>query len=248
MAGHSKWSNIKHRKARQDKRRARLFTKLIREITVAAREGGGDPDYNPRLRLAIERASNANMPKDNIENAIKKGTGELEGVDYEEYTYEGYGPESTAFFIEAMTDNKNRTVSEVRHLFDKHGGNLGADGCVAWQFDRRGLVQVLTSSVEDADTFQLEMIELGATDLGQGEDEDGEPVWEVYSAYEDLHKLNESIQKTGYEISDSMLTRVPTNTVPLTEEQADKVMAFYEVIEDHDDIQNVYTNFEVSET
>ncbi len=248
MAGHSKWSNIKHKKAREDAKRAKIFTKLVREIIVAAREGGGDPDYNARLRLGIERAKDANMPNDNIENAIKKGTGELEGVDYEEYTYEGYGPAGTAFFIEAVSDNKNRTVSEMRHLFDKHGGNLGADGCVAWQFERRGLILVDIGSVDDADTFQLEMIECGATDFERGEDDEGHDVWKVYSTYESFNEVNDAIRESGNEVSDSMLTRIPTNEVDIdSEDDAEKVLDFYGLIDDHDDVQNVYANFSVAD-
>lgn len=254
MAGHNKWSKVKRKKAVLDAKRSKIFTKIIREITVAAREAGGDPDFNPRLRLAIDHANAANMPKENIENAILKGTGELEGVDYEEYTYEGYGPSGTAFFIEAMTDNKNRTVSEVRYLFDKHGGNLGADGCVAWQFDRRGMVVVDAASVEDGEVFQLELIELGAQEFvrsesGANDDVEGDFVWEVHTTYDDFAQVDERIRQTDYEVTESMLTRIPTSVVKIeTVKEAERVMAFYDLLDEHDDVQNVYANFEIDES
>jgi YebC/PmpR family DNA-binding regulatory protein len=249
MAGHNKWSKVKRKKAVLDAKRSKIFTKIIREITVAARETGGDPELNPRLRLAIDHANAANMPKENIENAIKKGTGELEGVDYEEYTYEGYGPAGTAFFIEAMTDNKNRTVSEVRHLFDKHGGNLGADGCVAWQFDHRGMVIVDASTVKDNEHFQLHMIELGAQEFGQGEDDDGNAVWEVHTTYDDFAQTDERIRQTDYKVLESSLTRIPTSVVKIeTVKEAEQVMNFFDLLDDHDDVQNVYANFEIDES
>ena len=248
MSGHNKWSTIKHKKAREDARRGAAFTKLIREITVAAREGGGEIDYNPRLRLAVERAQAANMPKDNIERAIKRGTGELEGVNYEEHTYEGYGPDGVAIMIEAMTDNKNRTVAEIRHLFSKYGNGLGADGCVAWQFERKGMVVVDPESVVDEEEFQLELMELGVEDIQRGEDEDGNMVWEIVTAYDQLHAVDSATRAAGYKVKSSELTRIPSNMVPLADAaSAARVIKFYEMVDDHDDVQNVYANFEISD-
>jgi YebC/PmpR family DNA-binding regulatory protein len=249
MAGHSKWSNIKHKKKKQDRRRAKIWNKLIRELTVAAREQGGDPEFNPRLRLAIERAKNANMPKDNIENAIKRGTGELEGVDYEEYTYEGYGPGGVALFIEVTTDNKNRTVADLRNILEEHGGNLGEDGCVAWQFERRGLVQVDADSVDDADEFLLEVIGMGAERLEESvyvdDDEEEEvPVWSVYTEFETLHDVLDGLEQAGYKVRDASPIRQATQTIDLDREQVSDYLELHEALDDHDDVHEVYSNLE----
>lgn len=253
MSGHNKWSKIKHKKQKRDRRRAKLFNKLIREITVAAREGGGDPEYNPRLRMAIDRAHEADMPKENIERAIKRGTGELEGVDYEEQTYEGYGPAGVAVFVEAMTDNNNRTVAELRHLFDTYDGNLGEDGCVAWQFDRRGMVLVTQRSVEDRDDFMLEAIDYGATDMEEDEvlpdseksDPEPLPVYVLYTEFEDLHKVDEELRDADYEIKESRPVRLPTQTTELDVDEAKSFLKFFEELDDHDDVQYAYANFEI---
>jgi YebC/PmpR family DNA-binding regulatory protein len=257
MAGHSKWSNIKHKKKKKDRRRAKIFNKLIREITVAAREQGGDPEFNPRLRLGMERAKNANMPKDNIENAIKRGTGELEGVDYEENTYEGYGPNGIAIFIEAMTDNLNRTIAELRYIFEEHDASLGEDGCVAWQFERRGLIQVDQASVDDRDAFLLEVIEMGGQEieestyeLDDNDDHDQDspdevPVLSVYTAFESLHDVLDGLEAARYKIRDASPVRVATQTMSLDDEDLDAFLAFYEAVDDHDDVQEVYANLEL---
>ncbi|MFB6262651.1 MAG: YebC/PmpR family DNA-binding transcriptional regulator, partial [Bradymonadaceae bacterium] len=227
MSGHNKWSKIKHKKQKRDRRRAKLFNKLIREITVAAREGGGDPEYNPRLRVAIERAHEADMPKVNIERAIKRGTGELEGVDYEEHTYEGYGPEGVAVFVEAMTDNNNRTVAELRHLFDTYDGDLGEDGCVAWQFERKGQVLVTQDSVADEDAFLLEAIEYGAEEMEEStytpesekDDPDDIDVYVLTTGFEELHEVDEELRAADYEVKESKPIRTPTQTVELTRDE-----------------------------
>ncbi len=251
MAGHSKWSNIKHKKKKQDRRRAKIFNKLIREITVAAREQGGDPEFNPRLRLAIERAKEANMPKDNIESAIKRGTGELEGVNYEEYTYEGYGPFGIAVFIETMTDNKNRTVADLRNILEEHGGNLGEDGCVAWQFERKGLIQVDVASVDDPDAFMLEIIDMGAQEMKESTYEtekdtepDFVPVFEVYTEFEALHDVLDELEDAGYKVRDASPVRIATQTVDVDRDQLDDYFEFYAALDDHDDVQDVYSNLE----
>ncbi len=253
MSGHNKWSKIKHKKKKRDRRRAKIFNKLIREITVAAREGGGDPEYNPDLRMAIERAHEADMPKENIERAIKRGTGELEGVDYERHTYEGYGPAGVAVFVEALTDNTNRTVSELRHLFDTHDGNLGEDGCVAWQFDRKGEILVDKGSIDDEETFQLEIIELGAQEIDEQmftpESEKKNPddieVYQIFTGFEELADVDEHLREEGYEIKRSKPVRLPTQTVELNRDESEKFLEFYRQLDDHDDVQDAYANCEM---
>ena len=250
MSGHNKWSKIKHKKQKKDRRRAKIFNKLIREITVAAREGGGDPEYNADLRMAIDRAHEADMPKENIERAVKRGTGELEGVDYERQTYEGYGPEGVAVFVEALTDNNNRTVAELRHLFDSYNGNLGEDGCVAWQFDRKGEVIVDKSSIEDDETFQLEVIEYGAQEIEEmmftpqsdKDNPDDIEAYQIFTDFTDLHEVDEKLQEAGYEIKRSKPVRLPTQTVELDEKGAEKFLNFYHELDDHDDVQDAYAN------
>jgi YebC/PmpR family DNA-binding regulatory protein len=250
MSGHNKWSKIKHKKQKRDRRRAKLFNKLIREITVAAREGGGDPEYNPRLRVAIDRAHDADMPKDNIEKAIKRGTGELEGVDYEEETYEGYGPAGVAVFVRALTDNNNRTVAELRHLFDTYEGDLGEDGCVAWQFERRGEIKVPQSSVDDEDDFLLETIEYGAIEMEEStftpdsEKKDPEDigVYAIYTDFTDLHDVDEALREADYEVKETRPVWSPTQTVELDRDDAETFLEFYHELEDHDDVQSAFAN------
>lgn len=238
MAGHSKWANIQHRKARVDAKRAKIFTRMVKEITVAARLGGGDPAGNPRLRQAIQDARSANVPNDNIERAIGKGTGELEGVSYEECTYEGYGPDGVAVLVEAVTDNRNRTVAEVRHLFSRYGGSLGENGCVAWMFERRGFVSLDRGSMEEEDFMTL-ALDLEAEDL----DTEGE-AYTLFSAPEDYHRILGSLAERGLEPRSKELAMIPKSTVELSPERLEKVQAFIEALEDHDDVQDVWSNFE----
>lgn len=253
MSGHNKWSKIKRKKQKRDRRRAKLFNKLIREITVAAREGGGDPEYNPRLRVAIDRAHEADMPKDNIENAIKRGTGELEGVDYEEQTYEGYGPAGVAVFVRALTDNNNRTVSELRHLFKTYDGNLGEDGCVSWQFEPRGEILVEQDSVDDDDAFLLEAADMGAMSIEEStfepesekQDPDPIPVYAVYTGFEDMHEVDEQLRDADYEVRDTRPVQKPQQHVELDQEEADTFLEFYTELDDHDDVQAAFANCEL---
>lgn len=242
MAGHSKWSNIKHKKEREDARRGKLFTKLSRQITVAAREGGPDPGMNPRLRLAIEQARAANMPMDNIERAIKRGTGELEGESYEELIYEGYGPGGVAILLEIMTDNRNRTASEIRHLFSRHGGSLGESGCVAWMFTRRGVITFDRQAVIDEDTFMLEALEAGAEDVLVEDD-----FIEVHTEPALLHEVKEKLAAAGYEATAAEPRRIPSTTVEVSGETAQKLFKLLEALEDHDDVQSVSSNFDVAD-
>ncbi len=242
MAGHSKWANIKFRKERQDSKRGKIFTKLIKEVTVAARTGGGDPNMNPRLRQAMQAAKQNNMPSKNIENAIKKGTGEMPGVIYEEVTYEGYGPGGVAIYIECLTDNKNRTVSEVRHLLSKHGGNLGASGCVGWMFDRKGVIRVLKENYEEEE-LMLAAIEAGAEDL-VSEDE----FYEIFTNFESLDDVRSTLEEAGIQIASSEPTFIPQNTQPLEGKQAEQMIKLMEALEDNDDVQNVYANFDIDES
>ena len=243
MAGHSKWHNIRHKKAKQDAKRGQLFTKLLREITVAARQGGGDPEFNPRLRIAIEKAKKANMPIENIERAIKRGTGELEGVSYEEVVYEGYGPEGVAIIVECLTDNRNRTTSEVRHLFTKHGGNLGASGCVSFLFEEKGVILVPKDSISEEELFE-KAIEAGAEDLIT----DDENYYEVRTEPKDLYAVKEALEKEGINIEKAEITRIPTTTVEIKDpETAQKLLKLLDALEDNDDVQKVYSNFEMSD-
>lgn len=239
MSGHSKWSGIKHKKAKVDAQRGRVFTKLIREVTVAARAGGGDPDGNPRLRLAVEKAKAVNMPQDNIQRAIQKGTGELPGTSYEEYIYEGYGPGGVAVLLEIVTDNKNRTAPEIRKAFAKYGGNLGESGCVAWMFDKKGLIQVDTSEA-DEDRLLGVVLEAGAEDVRRSDD-----TFEVITAPKDLERVKESLTKEKIEIAEGEVTMLPQSTVKLEGKQAQQMLQLMETLEEHDDVQNVYANFDI---
>lgn len=242
MAGHSKWANIQHRKGAQDKKRAKLFTKFGRELTIAAREGGGDPSFNPRLRLAIEKAKAGNMPKDILERAIKKGTGELEGVDFIEMRYEGYGPAGTAFIVDAVTDNKNRTASEIRMTFSRKDGNLGSDGAVSWMFKKQGVISVKVENI-DADEFMMQALEAGAEDVVE---EDG--YFQVITDYTLLQDVLENIKAAGYAYEEAEIDMLPENKVQITDlETAKKAMALYEALEDLDDSQNVYSNFDIAD-
>jgi len=240
MAGHSKWANIKHKKEKEDARRGKLFTKLSRQISVAAREGGPDPAANARLRLAIEKARAVNMPMENIERAIKRGTGELEGANYEELIYEGYGPGGVAIMLEIMTDNRNRTASEVRHLFSRYGGNLGETGCVAWMFERRGLITIDRRSVQDEDALLLAAAEAGADDVKSNDDQ-----FEVYTDPDVLEQAKEYLTQAGYTIASAGLTMIPKTSVQVVGEDAARLMKLLDALEDHDDVQEVYANFDV---
>lgn len=239
MSGHSKWSTIKHKKAAKDARRGKLFTKLIKEITVAARMGGGDINTNPRLRAAVAAAKAASMPGDNIERAIKKGTGELEGVTYEEIQYEGYGPGGVAILAHVLTDNKNRTVSEIRRLFTKHGGNLGETGCVAWMFDKKGVITVDKSQIDEDRLVGL-VLDAGGEDV---KEDDG--VFEVITRPEDFERVKERLEREKIAIASAQVAMVPKNTVTVDEKHVEQILKLTEEIEDHDDVQSVSANFDI---
>lgn len=235
MAGHSKWANIRHRKGAQDAKRGKIFTKIIREITVAAREGGDDEASNPRLRDAVVKALKANMKRDTIDNAIKRGAGGLDGADMQAMLYEGYGPQGVAILVECLSDNKNRTVSEVRHAFNKYGGNLGTDGSVAYLFNKVGLI--LLAETSEQEKAMDTAIEAGARDVLF----EGDGV-EVITAAEDYHSMLDALSKAGFEIEESDLSMQPQTTVPLTEEQSETLFKLIDTLEDLDDVQKVYTN------
>jgi YebC/PmpR family DNA-binding regulatory protein len=241
MSGHSKWSTIRHKKGAADAKRGKLFTKLIKEITVAARMGGGDIDANPRLRSAVQTAKGENMPKDNIERAIKKGTGELEGVSYEESTYEGYGPGGAAIFVESLTDNKNRAVADIRHIFNKNGGNMGENGCVAWMFDTKGYFNVAQSDI-DEETLMETALEAGAEDIR----EDGES-FEVITAPEDFEAVKTALDEAEIAYNGAEVTMLPQNTTNLQGKEAEQMMRLMEALDDCDDVQKVYTNADIPE-
>jgi YebC/PmpR family DNA-binding regulatory protein len=242
MSGHSKWSSIKHKKGIADAKRGKIFTKLIKEITVAARMGGsGDPDANPRLRTAIAAAKSENMPKDNIERAIKKGTGELEGVNYEESTYEGYGPGGAAVLLESLTDNKNRAVADIRHIFSKCGGNLGENGCVAWMFDKKGYI-VIEDSVIDEDSLMEIALDAGAEDVRQ----DGSN-FEVISAIEDFESVKAAIDEKAIEYIAAEITMLPQSTASLQGKEAEQMIRLMDMLDDCEDVQKVYTNADIPE-
>ena len=239
MSGHSKWSSIKHKKAAADAARGKVFTKLIKEITVAAKLGGGDVDINPRLRDAVTRAKQANMPKDNIEKAIKKGTGELPGVVYEEIIYEGYGPAGTALYIEITTDNRNRTVAEIRFILSKHGGNLGESGSVAWMFDRKGVILV------DREKYDEEELTLAALDSGAEDVIDEDEVYEILTEPNNLENVKNALEGLGISSRSAEISMVPQNTVDIKGNDAEKVLKLMDVLDDHDDVQNVWSNFDL---
>ena len=239
MSGHSKWSSIKHKKAAKDAKKGKLFTKLIKEITVAARMGGGDINASPRLRTAVLAARSASMPGDNIERAIKKGTGELEGVSYEEIQYEGYGPGGAAIMVQVLTDNKNRTVQEIRRIFTKHGGNLGENGCVAWMFDKKGLITVDKLKIDEDQLMSLSL-DAGAEDVRE---EDG--LFEIVTRPEEYEKVRERLQKEKVPVVGAQVTMVPKNTVTLDGQSAEQILKLTEELEDHDDVQTVAANFDI---
>jgi YebC/PmpR family DNA-binding regulatory protein len=241
MAGHSKWANIKHRKGRQDERRGKVFAKIAKQITVAARLGGGDPAGNPRLRLAMDKAREVQMPKDNVDRAIRKGTGEGMAVTYEEVTYEGYGPGGAAVMVEVLTDNRNRIVAEVRHAFSKNRGNLGENGCVAWLFDAKGYLAVPKEGVSE-DRIMEVALEAGAEDVGDGGD-----LWEVTTEPEQFHAVKEGMEGAGLLIESADLTRVPKTTVRMEGKEAEQMLRLMEMLEDNDDVQHVYSNFDIDD-
>ena len=241
MSGHSKWSSIKHKKAATDAKRGKIFTKLIKEITVAARMGGGDVDANPRLRTAIQAAKSENMPKDNIERAVKKGTGELEGVNYEESVYEGYGPGGAAVLIESLTDNKNRAVADIRHIFSKNNGNLGENGCVAWMFDKKGYIVVESKNV-DEDTLMEVALEAGAEDVREDDSN-----YEVISAIEDFEAVKSAVDAASIPHIAAEITMLPQSTTNLAGKEAEQMVRLMEMLEDCEDVQKVYTNADIPE-
>jgi YebC/PmpR family DNA-binding regulatory protein len=241
MAGHSKWKNIRIRKGKQDAIRGKLFTKISREIIVAARAGGGDPGMNPRLRVAVEKAREASMPVDNIKRAIDRGTGAIEGAAYEEIVYEGYGPGGSAIILECYSENRNRTVAEVRHAFSKNGGNLAENGSVAWQFKHVGEISIPKGSHSE-DDLTLAALDAGAEDIDS--DEDG---FTITTAMEDLHRVNDALDKAGFRAKEVVLTYVPTNKTELSTEDSLKLLKLLDMLEELDDVQETYVNVDISE-
>ena len=241
MSGHSKWHSIRHKKAVVDARRGKIFTKLIKEISVAARVGGGDLEANPRLRTAVQAAKDANMPHDNIKRAILKGTGELPGQSYEEWTYEGYGPGGVAVLIEVLTDNKNRTVAEIRHIFSKHGGNLGESGSVQWIFEKKGYIAVDSTQVSEDALFEV-ALEAGAEDLRT----EGNS-FAIYSSIASFEDVKRAIQEASIDAQQATITMIPQNDVQLAGKPAHQMLTLMEALEDHYDVQNVYANFDIDE-
>lgn len=241
MSGHSKWATIKRKKGKADAERGKTFTKVIKEITIAARDGGGDPAGNPRLRTAIASAKAVNMPASNIERAIKKGTGELPGVSYEEHFYEGYGPGGVAMLIQVLTDNKNRTTGEIRHLLSKHGGNLGEAGCVGWMFASKGLITLSKEKIAEERIMEL-ALEAGAEDV----DASAEDAYEVYTAVADFDAVQKSFDAAGIQAESAELVRVPSTSVAVDDEKnAEQLLRLLELVEEHDDVQKVYSNFDI---
>jgi YebC/PmpR family DNA-binding regulatory protein len=242
MSGHSKWATIKHKKGAADKARGKLFAKILRQVEVAARQGGGDATANPTLRSYIDKARGASIPSDTIQRAIKRGTGELEGVTYEEITYEGYAPGGVAVMVEALTDNRNRTSAEIRSLFSRNGGSVAEPGAVAWQFERKGVVMV--PRAVDEDDLMLVALEAGAEDLADEGD-----TWRLTTPPTDLHQVTEALETAGITIDSSDLTMIPTTTIPLGDaESAKKVLRVIDGLDEHDDVQNVYANFDIPDS
>jgi YebC/PmpR family DNA-binding regulatory protein len=242
VSGHSKWSTIKRKKGALDAKRGKIFTRLIKEITVVARMGGGDPEGNPRLRSAIATAKSENMPKDNIERAIKKGTGELEGAVYEEISYEGYGPAGVAVLVDCMTDNKNRTVADIRHAFSKSGGNLGESGCVSWMFDKKGSILV-DKEVMGEEELMDKALEAGAEDVVEEDN-----VYQVVTTPDDFEGVREALEADGVKFIEASVSMIPQNVVDITEEKsARQILRLLESLEEHDDVQNVFSNFDISD-
>ena len=241
MSGHSKWSTIKRRKGAQDAKRGKLFTKVIKEITIAARSGGGDPDGNPRLRRAVDLARSANMPADNITRAIKKGTGELEGVQYEELVYEGIGPDGALFLCEVVTDNRNRTIAEVRKVFDKNHGQIGSSGSAAWAFEQKGVIRIDKDQATEDDLFEA-AVGGGAENMELVGDQ-----WVVTTARNDLDAVRDAIATAGITVGEAALAYIPKNPKIVEGADAERLIQLYEALEDHDDVQNVFSDFELSE-
>ncbi len=241
MSGHSKWATIKRKKGAADAKRGKIFTKLIKEITIAARQGGGDANGNPRLRLAIDNAKAANMPADNIERAIKKATGELEGVSFTELMYEGYGPGGIAILVEVATDNKNRTVAEVRHIFSKIGGSMGESGSVAWMFERKGIISVKRNNKSEDDVMEI-VLDAGADDMQTEED-----IFEVTTTLESFETVRKILLDKSLEIENASLEWIAKNTLAVAGEDAEKVVKLIETLEDNDDVQNVFSNADIQE-
>ena len=239
MSGHSKWSSIKHKKGAADAKRGKIFTKLIKEITVAARMGGGDPDGNPRLRAAILAAKAENMPKENIDRGIKKGTGELEGVNYEEANYEGYGPGGVAVLLECLTDNKNRTVADVKHIFERHGGNLGEPGCVSWIFKQKGLMVLDKEAVDEEQLFNV-ALEAGAEDVKDEGDE-----FEVITDPSDFESVKEAIEGANLSYTLAEVTKIPQNMTKVEGKKAQQMVNLMQALEDHDDVSHLYANCDI---
>lgn len=239
MSGHSKWSTIKHKKGAADAKRGKMFTKLIKEIMVAARFGGGDPDGNPRLRTAIAAAKGVNMPKDNIERAIKKGTGELEGTHYEEFTYEGYAPGGVAIMVDIMTDNKNRTIADVRHIFSKNNGRIGETGCVSYMFLKKGLIVL-----EKKDVNEDQLMEI-ALDVGADDVNDEGDTFEVVTEPKNFEKVKNALDKNSIKYTLAEITMVPQNTIRIEGKEAEQTLRLVEMLEDSDDVQKVYANFDI---
>jgi len=242
MSGHSKWSTIKHKKGAADAKRGKIFTRIIKEMTVAARLGGGDVDGNPRLRAAVAEAKANNMPKDNIDRSIKRGTGELEGVNYEELTYEGYGPGGVAIMVETMTDNTNRTTPEIRHVFEKCGGNMGTPGSVRFQFERKGYFAIEKSAATEDKLMEV-ALEAGADDL---QTDDAE-IYEIYTAPEAFEQVRQALEKNKIPTVEAKLGQIPSNYVKLDEQKSKQMMRLMEMLDDQDDVQNVWTNFDIPE-
>ncbi|UCE22957.1 MAG: YebC/PmpR family DNA-binding transcriptional regulator [Candidatus Aminicenantes bacterium] len=241
MSGHSKWHSIKYKKAAADAKRGKIFTKIIRELSIAARMGGGEPDTNPRLRKAIADAKAVNMPADNIKRAIMKGTGQLEGVSYEEIAYEGYGPGGVAIYVEVLSDNKNRTVSELRHIFTKNSGHIGESGCVAWMFNRKGYIVVEQEKASEDELLEI-ILDAGAEDLR----EDGSN-YEIFTPPEEFEAVVNALKEHDIELAASNLGYIPQNYVKLEGKQAQQLLKLMEELEDHDDVQNVWANFDIDE-
>lgn len=239
MSGHSKWSSIKHKKSAADAKRGKIFTKLIKEITVAARLGGGDPDGNPRLRAAIAAAKAENMPKENITRGIKKGTGELEGAAFEEASYEGYGPGGVAVLVDCLTDNKNRTVADIKHQFDRYGGSLGEPGCVSWMFEKKGLIVLEKDKADEEQLLDL-ALESGAEDVKEQDTE-----FEVITAPSDFESIKQAIDDAGLAYNVAEISMIPKNTVKLEGKKAQQMLALMEGLEDHEDVSHVYANFDI---
>lgn len=243
MSGHSKWANIKHRKGKQDAQRAKIFTKLGKEIILAAKQGGGDPDNNLRLKNVIQKARAANMPMDNITRVIQKATGELAGVNYEELTYEGYGPGGAAVMLEILTDNRNRTAGDIRHLFSKYGGNMGETGCVGWMFEKKGVITVEKEGLDkDADEIMMLSLDAGADDVREEEDS-----FEITCSPEEFNSVEAAIRDAGLNPLAAEVAMVPQNTVALEGDDAVKMLKLMDALEEHDDVQNVFSNFDIDD-